>query len=112
MILRFLHCVNDVGNKIKLFLIKSSKEFVPVIAVVIVLLALQADLVLGGGGHHHPAPIHLVGSHLELLLLVVRVQAVGEDVCDPVRGTEGARTAVRVGHAEVSLQVAAFSCRG
>ena len=83
MIWRFLDCVNDVGDEIKLFLIKSSKEFVPVVAVVVVLLALQADLVLSGGGHH-PAALHLAGRHLELLLLVVRLDAVGEDVCDPV----------------------------
>ena len=76
--------MNDVRSEIKLSLIKSPKQFVPVVAVVLVVLALQADLVLSGGGHHHPASIQVIGRHLELLLLVVGLQAVGEDVGDPV----------------------------
>ena len=104
--------MNVVRSEIKLFLIKPPEQFVPVVAVVLVLLALQADLVLGGGRHHHQALRHLIGRHLELLLLVVGVQAVGENVRDPVGGTEGPGAAVGVGHAEVSLQVAAFSSWG
>ena len=93
---------------------ESSEDLVPVVVVVVVLLTVETDLVLGGGGDQAPAGLLLAGRHLEFLLRigVVSLQTVGEDVVDPVGWTERPGTAVGVGHAQVSLEVAALSSRG
>ena len=101
-------------SRIRILFEESSEDLVPVVVVVVVLLTVQTDLVLGGGRDQAPAGLLLAGRHLELLLRVgvVSLHTVGEDVVDPVGWTEGPGTAVGVGHAQISLEVAALSSRG